>query len=281
MIIIKSVAEMRDFVRTAQRDEKTIGLVPTMGYLHDGHLSLIKIARQHSDIVVTSIYINPTQFGENEDIDNYPRDFERDEKLAADAGCDVIFLPTDQMMYPENYQTFVQVGELTKTLCGTSRPTHFRGVTTIVTKLFNCVRPTIAVFGQKDAQQAIVLQRMTKDLNFDIKIIVAPIVRHSDGLAMSSRNKYLSQKEREDATVLFQSLQLAQKMVKNGERDSHKIKKAIKLLISKKQSVKIDYVEIVDRNTLQPVNELSGQILVALAAFVGSARLIDNIFLDG
>lgn len=277
MKIVRTVQEMQKQAETLRRQGKTIGFVPTMGYLHEGHLSLIREARQRADKVVLSIYVNPTQFGPNEDLEKYPRDFEKDEALASQEGVDIIFYPTNEEMYPQGYVSFVEVEKITGVLCGASRPHHFRGVTTIVSKLFNAVKPHFAVFGQKDAQQSIVIKRMVHDLNFDLEIIVAPIVREPDGLAMSSRNVYLSAEERQDALSLSQSLKLAQQLIDEGERDAGTIRDQIVNLIDSRATSKIDYVEIVSADTLETVKQLSGNILIALAVFVGKTRLIDNI----
>lgn len=280
MKTVVDIEDMQSYAEEARQDGKIIALVPTMGFLHEGHLSLIRVADAAADVVVTSIYVNPTQFGANEDIDQYPRDIDHDTTLAEQAGTDVLFVPTDAAMYPPGYQTFVTVENLTKGLCGAFRPTHFRGVTTIVTKLFNVVMPHIAVFGQKDAQQAIVIQRMTRDLNYNIDIKVAPIVRHKDGLAMSSRNKYLTPKQRSDAPILYQSLCRARDMIEKGERNVNTVKKQIKEMLDAIASSKIDYIEIVHAETLAPVREISGNILIALAVYIGKARLIDNILME-
>ncbi len=279
MKTIADIQEMQKLAEQARRAGKVIALVPTMGFLHEGHLSLIRIADAEADIVVTSIYVNPTQFGANEDIDQYPRDLDRDTMLAEQAGTDVLFIPTDTAMYPHYYQTFVNMRNLTQGLCGAFRPTHFRGVTTIVTKLFNIVKPHIAVFGQKDAQQAIVIGQMTKDLNFDIEIKVAPIVRHEDGLAMSSRNKYLTPQQRLDVPVLYQALCQARDIIEKGERNATAVKKYMKKMIDGIAPNKIDYIEIVDAGTLEPLQKISGNILIALAVYIGKARLIDNILI--
>ncbi len=255
---------------------KTIGFVPTMGVLHEGHLSLIRIARKQSDVVVLSIYVNPTQFAPHEDLEKYPRDFERDEQLAEREGVDVIFYPSDKEMYPEGYHTYVHVEKLTETLCGRSRPDHFRGVTTICTKLFHAVNPHFAVFGQKDAQQAVVIRRMVKDLDLDIEIIVGPIVREKDGLALSSRNSYLSTEEREEALGLHQSLQIAEEMIQKGEKKSKTILTAMRNHLKGKKQIRMDYIEIVHPETLHPLEIIENNALIALAAFVGKTRLIDN-----
>lgn len=278
MRVITKIKEMQRVADELRKEGKIIGVVPTMGYLHEGHLSLIRIAKEKSDIVITTIFVNPLQFAPNEDYDKYPRDFERDVKLAQSAGCDIIFHPSVEEMYPENFLTYVEVEKLTKVLEGEFRPTHFRGVTTVVAKLFNITKPHIAVFGQKDAQQALIIKQMVRDLNFDIEIIVAPIVRESDGLAMSSRNVYLSESERKDATVLYQSLKLAEKLIEEGERNSSVIISKMEDLIKSKPTAKIDYIAIVDPNTLEKVESLSEgkEYLIALAVRIGSTRLIDN-----
>jgi pantoate--beta-alanine ligase len=278
MRIISKVKEMQKVADELRKEGKIIGVVPTMGYLHEGHLSLIRLAKEKSDVVITTIFVNPLQFAPNEDYDRYPRDFERDVKLAQSAGCDIIFHPSVEEMYPQNFLTYVEVDKLTKVLEGEFRPTHFRGVTTVVAKLFNITKPHIAVFGQKDAQQALIINQMVRDLNFDIEIIVAPIVREPDGLAMSSRNVYLSDSERKDATVLYESLKLAEKLIENGERNSKNIILKMEELIKSKPTAKIDYIAIVEPETLEKVETLSEgkEYLIALAVRIGSTRLIDN-----
>jgi pantoate--beta-alanine ligase len=278
MRIISKVKEMQKVADELRKEGKIIGVVPTMGYLHEGHLSLIRLAKEKSDVVITTIFVNPLQFAPNEDYDRYPRDFERDVKLAQSAGCDIIFHPSVEEMYPQNFLTYVEVDKLTKVLEGEFRPTHFRGVTTVVAKLFNITKPHIAVFGQKDAQQALIIKQMVRDLNFDIEIIVAPIVREPDGLAMSSRNVYLSDSERKDATVLYESLKLAEKLIENGERNSKNIILKMEELIKSKPTAKIDYIAIVEPETLEKVETLSEgkEYLIALAVRIGSTRLIDN-----
>ena len=276
MKVVTSVREMQRLAEAWRRQGRRIGFVPTMGYLHVGHLSLIRIAKQRSDIVVVSIFVNPTQFGPKEDFGRYPRDLTRDKKLAAGAGCDVLFVPRTQDMYPQGYATYVTVEGLSKGLCGRSRPTHFRGVTTVVAKLFHIVKPHLAVFGQKDAQQAVILQRMAEDLNFDTRILVAPIVREKDGLAMSSRNVYLSTGERKQALVLSRALGKAKQMVSKGERKASVIKHTIIRLIRGAEDGVIDYVEVVHPETLEDLTLLEDRALVALAVKFGSTRLIDN-----
>ena len=276
MKVVTSVRGMQRLAEAWRRQGRRIGFVPTMGCLHVGHLSLIRIAKQRSDIVVVSIFVNPTQFGPKEDFKRYPRDITRDKKLAAGAGCDVLFVPRTQDMYPQGYATYVTVEGLSKGLCGRSRPTHFRGVTTVVAKLFHIVKPHLAVFGQKDAQQAVILQRMAGDLNFDTRILVAPIVREKDGLAMSSRNVYLSTGARKQALVLSRALGKAKQMVSKGERKASVIKNTVIQLIRGAEDGVIDYVEVVHPETLEDLTLLEDRALVALAVKFGSTRLIDN-----
>ncbi len=250
-----------------------------MGYFHDGHLSLMDRARGETDIVVVSIYVNPTQFGPGEDLNVYPRDFKRDEKLAIDRGVSIIFYPDNNEMYPEGYRTYVYTEELSQKLCGKTRTNHFRGVTTIVTKLLNIVQPDLAVFGQKDHQQAIILQRMVKDLNIPVKLVIAPIVREKDGLAMSSRNKYLSPEERRQATVLYKALQRAKKLVEGGENSAAEIKQQIIDKIETSPLANIEYVEIINNKDLTAVKTITEGTFAAVAVFYGQTRLIDNIIL--
>lgn len=278
--IIESLKQMQKLSDSWRAKGERIALVPTMGYLHEGHLSLVRKAQTSADIVVVSIYVNPTQFGADEDLESYPRDLERDAKLAKDAGCDFIFAPSDDEMYPHRYLTYVTVEEITKVLCGALRPIHFRGVTTIVAKLFNAVKPHVAVFGQKDAQQAMVVKQMTRDLNYDVDIEVTPIVREPDGLAMSSRNKYLSPEERRDAPILYHSLTLAEEMIVSGERRSLVIKDAMQEMIEAVESSNIDYISIVDATTLEETEVIRGEVLIALAVRFGKARLIDNLMIS-
>jgi len=278
MKIIKKIAEMQKIANDLRQQGKSIGFVPTMGYLHEGHLSLMKCARKENDVVVISIFVNPTQFVPGEDYERYPRDEEGDIKKAKEVGVDIVFIPDVKDMYPDGYSTYVEEKVLSAGLCGARRPGHFKGVTTIVAKLFNIVKPHRAYFGKKDYQQLRVIERMARDLNFDIEIIGCPIVREPDGLAMSSRNVYLSQEERKSALCLYKSLLLAQNMIKKGGKKPAIIKKAMEEFILKHPHVKkIDYIEIVDRYTLQPVDKLTGNELIALAVFVGPARLIDNM----
>ena len=260
-----------------QKKGRTIGFVPTMGYLHEGHLSLMKRARKETDTVVISIFVNPAQFGPREDFKKYPRDFKRDNALARSCGVDTVFYPSAKAIYPPDYHTYVNVERLTEVLCGASRPGHFRGVATVVAKLFNIVRPDIAYFGRKDIQQAVAIKHMVKDLNMPVRIKIMPTVREPDGLAMSSRNAYLSGEERKDALVLYRSLLRARALVRSGSRDASSIKAAMRSMIGKKKSVRIDYVSIVDARTLGDIRRIHGKAMAALAVKVGATRLIDNM----
>ena len=261
-----------------QRGRK-IGFVPTMGYLHKGHLSLIRIIKKQCDTIVVSIFINPTQFGPNEDYDRYPRDYKRDEELCRKEGVAIIFYPSAQEMYRENHKTFVVTDDLATRLCGASRPLHFRGVTTIVAKLFNIVKPHVAVFGQKDAQQALILKRMVADLNIDAEMIIAPIIREKDGLALSSRNKYLTDNERSAALVLNTALRKAEHLFKAGEKNAEVVRHTLEQIIASEPAVKLDYLEIVDYETLEKKEMIEENTLIALAAYIGKTRLIDNILI--
>ncbi len=256
-----------------------VGLVPTMGALHDGHLELVRVCRRHADSVVVSVFVNPTQFGPGEDYRRYPRNLTRDRQLLKRVGADVLFCPKVRDIYPSGYATFVEVERLTEGLCGRSRPGHFRGVTTIVAKLFNIVQPDVAVFGKKDAQQALVVRRLIRDLGYNIKLVVVPTVREPDGLAMSSRNSYLTPAQRAEAPVLYQSLLLARGLVAQGVRQASSVKAAMRRLIRRHSSGRIDYIELVDTDELRPVTRLAGRVLVALAVRFGTTRLIDNMFI--
>ncbi|GFR34235.1 pantoate--beta-alanine ligase [Thermobrachium celere] len=277
MLIIKSVDEMKRHMKDIKKQGRSIGFVPTMGYLHEGHMSLIKRARGENEVVVVSVFVNPTQFGPNEDYERYPRDEERDKKMCEEAGCDILFMPNKDDMYRENYSTYVEVYGLTEGLCGAKRPGHFRGVATIVTKLFNIVKPDRAYFGQKDAQQLAVIKRMVKDLDFDIEIVGCEIVRDVDGLALSSRNTYLSEEERKQAPILYKSLLKAKEEIEKGERASEKLIDLIKTTILEMPDAQIDYIEIVNNETLKPIEKVEGEVLIALAVKFGKTRLIDNM----
>ena len=280
MEIFSKIDEVREYLRGQQCKGKSIGFVPTMGCLHRGHLSLIRKACADNDICVVSIFVNPTQFGPNEDFGRYPRNFDRDREMAQSAGASVIFHPEAGEMYPDGYQTTVEVKDLTRPLCGASRPGYFRGVATVVLKLFNIVRPDKAYFGQKDAQQAVVVRQMVRDLNCDTDIVVCPIIRESDGLALSSRNIYLSGQERGQAAVLFKSLETARVLIEKGERESVKIKDKMYNMIRSKNLARVEYLEIVDFKTLDSVDVIAGNVLVALAVRFGATRLIDNIVVE-
>ena len=282
MKLIHTVAELRDEIAIAKSLGKSIGLVPTMGALHEGHASLIKAANQENNFVVVSVFVNPTQFAPNEDLDAYPRTLEADCILAEKMGADIVFAPSPQEMYPSANDTWVEVtGDVTKVLCGRSRPIHFRGVTTVVAKLFNLAQPDRAYFGQKDAQQVEVLKRMVKDLFFPLQLRIMPIIREADGLAKSSRNTYLSTEEHNAALVLSKSLKMAQEMFVNGERSSTKIVNAVTEFIKTEPMSNIDYVEIYSLPELQAVAEpMTGSNLLAVAVKFGTTRLIDNIVLE-
>ncbi|MBK5254267.1 MAG: pantoate--beta-alanine ligase [Peptostreptococcaceae bacterium] len=280
MKICKTIDEVRKEVKQYRKEGLSVGLVPTMGYLHEGHKSLIDKAVAENDIIIVSDFVNPTQFGPNEDLADYPRDLEKDAMLCDNAKVDILFAPKPEEMYASNGCTFVTVDGLTNELCGKSRPIHFRGVATVVSKLFNIVTPDRAYFGEKDAQQLAVIRRMVKDLNFNIEIIGCPIVREEDGLAKSSRNKYLNEEERLEAIVLHRALVLGKEAVAGGEADASKVKELIVDMINSESLSKIDYVEIVDAETIQPVSIIEGPILCALAVSFGNTRLIDNFSYD-
>ncbi len=276
MKIITTIEELRPIIKGWKREGLTVGLVPTMGYLHDGHKSLIVKAVAENDKVVVSDFVNPTQFGANEDLSSYPRDIERDAALCEAAGADIIFHPEPEEMYYPDKCTFVDMDKLTKGLCGKTRPVHFSGVCTVVSKLFNIVTPDRAYFGQKDAQQLAVIKRMVRDLNFDITVVGCPIVREADGLALSSRNTYLSDTERKAALILNKSLTLGKEMIEAGEKDAAKVREAIIKNMETEPLAKVDYVEIVDNENLEPVQTIDVPCLVATAVYIGKTRLIDN-----
>lgn len=280
MKLIRTIDEMRAFRSATRKSSKCIGLVPTMGALHEGHLSLVRAAREKSDVVAVSIFVNPTQFGPNEDFAKYPRNLERDSEMLDRAHVDVIFVPSVEDMYPAGAITWVTVEEMGDRLCGKSRPGHFRGVTTIVAKLFNIVEPDVAFFGQKDAAQVAIIGRMVKDLNMPVAIEVCPIIRELDGLALSSRNAYLNPEEHKAALVLHRALQLAQKLFESGERNSAKLVAAGKQEFDSEPSGRLDYFEIVDLDSLEPITTISNRALIAVAGFIGNTRLIDNIIVD-
>jgi len=276
MKVIETVDEMRRLRRAL---DGPVGFVPTMGYLHEGHLSLVKRARKENATVVVSIFVNPTQFSPCEDLEDYPRDTKRDLAMLEELDTDIVFMPSQDKVYPPQFNTWVEVTRLTERLEGASRPTHFRGVTTVVAKLFNIVRPTHAYFGQKDAQQAIVIQKLVADLNMDLDVIVCPTIREPDGLAMSSRNIYLTPEQRRSAVVLFQSLKLAERLWADGERNAEHIRAEIGRLIEGQPEGQIDYVSVADPETLEELDTITSAALVSLAVRFGKTRLLDNVVL--
>lgn len=281
MIILKKIAEVRNWVLEKRKQGLRVGLVTTMGYLHDGHLSLVRAAKKENDVVVMTIFVNPLQFGPQEDFAAYPRDLARDAALAQEAGTDLIFAPEVEEMYPEYPQyTTVQVSHLTEGLCGASRPGHFTGVATVVTKLFMIVLPDTAYFGQKDYQQFQVIKRMAADLNYPLEVKMVPIRREADGLAMSSRNTYLSESEREQALCLADSLRICKELYKEGERNTAPLRAAIEERIKEEPSARIDYIQICDAQTLEPLTDIDRSAVVALAVYIGKTRLIDNMLLN-
>jgi pantoate--beta-alanine ligase len=277
---VETVHALRDSIAGARAKGLTIGLVPTMGALHKGHISLIQYARAETGYVIVSIFVNPTQFGPDEDLARYPHPLEQDLAICADEHVDLVFVPDVATVYPPGFQTYVEVEELQKVLCGQSRPGHFRGVATVVLKLFNMVQPDIAYFGQKDGQQARIIQQMVRDLNVPVEIRVCPIIREPDGLALSSRNQYLDPQQRRQATVLYRALESARRLVEAGERDASTLVGAMKELILRVGGATIDYVAIVDADSLEPVQQLQGTVMLALAVKFGDTRLIDNLRLS-
>ena len=279
-MVVNTIAELRHLLRKSRSENKSIGLVPTMGFLHDGHLSLIEQAKRENDTVIVSIFVNPTQFGPNEDFETYPRDMERDTQLATKAGADIIFNPSVMEMYPDESSTWVITeGHITSILCGASRPVHFKGVTTVVNMLFNIVAPDSAYFGQKDAQQAAVLTKMVRDLHMNVQLIICPIVREVDGLALSSRNTYLSKEERKQAAILSKSLQLALDEFNNGETDTDKLVALVRKNIMSMPLANIEYVKIYAYPSLTEIKRIEDTSIVAVAARFGKTRLIDNVIL--
>ncbi len=282
MIIATTIAQVRAQVAAWKKEGLTVGLVPTMGYLHEGHASLVDEAVRQCDRVVASDFVNPTQFGPNEDLEAYPRDFDRDCALLEEHGCAMVFHPAVEEMYAPGAATYVEIlSDMPKQLCGKTRPIHFRGVCTVVSKLFNIVTPDKAFFGQKDAQQLAIIRQMVRDLSYGIEIVGCPIVREADGLAKSSRNTYLSEAERQAALVLSESVFLGQKMVAEGETDANKIVTAMTEHIQAQPLAKIDYVSAVDGVTMDPVDQIAGTVLVAMAVYIGKTRLIDNFIVEG
>jgi pantoate--beta-alanine ligase len=274
--VIENIGETRTAIAEAKAAGKTVGLVPTMGALHEGHLSLVRASSSECDLTVVSVFVNPTQFGPGEDFERYPRNLGKDVQSATEAGADIVFAPSPGAMYPPGYATFVEVKRLTEVLCGAVRPGHFRGVTTVVTKLFNICKPDVAYFGQKDAQQAIVIKRMAGDLDMNVEVRVLPTIRERDGLAISSRNDYLSEEERLQATCLHRALQKAEEMYAEGVRDVNGIIAEMTTVIQAERDARIDYISIVDADELEPLTEIESPALVALAVFIGDTRLIDN-----
>jgi len=281
MKIIRSIRSLRQEVAKIKLEKKSLGFVPTMGAMHEGHISLIRQARKENDSVVVSIFVNPAQFAPREDFKKYPRNLKRDAALCRRAEVDILFCPDAKEMYPAGYKTYITVEGLSDVLCGKFRPGHFKGVATIVAKLFNIVQPDIAYFGQKDGQQAVIIKQLARDLNIPVEIKIMPTVREKDGLAMSSRNFYLNEQERRRAPVLFHSLKLARLLIRQGQRDTAQIIRRMRGLIQKKKNARIDYVAIVDREALKPLKKISGRCLIALAVWIGKTRLIDNVVCRG
>lgn len=280
MRIVRAIKQMVQISKGIRLNKHRIGFVPTMGALHEGHLSLIRQARKENDFVVVSIFVNPTQFGPKEDFTKYPRDLNSDAKMCKNEGVDLIFAPSAKDMFPDNYKTYVEVKHLSDVLCGKYRAGHFKGVATVVSKLFNIIQPDIAYFGQKDAQQAIIIKKLTEDLNIPVEIKVMPTVREESGLAMSSRNKYLNEKEKKAAVGLHEALNKAQDLINKGKKDYQEIIRQVKAVLNKNKIKKIDYISIVDLQNLQSLSKIKGGVLVALAAWVGKTRLIDNIIIN-
>ena len=276
MKVFRTIKEQQNYSLNYKCGNTRVGLVPTMGFLHEGHLSLIDKAKEHANKVIVSIFVNPTQFGEGEDYEDYPRDEKKDLKLLKEKNVDCVFIPKPEEMYPEGFKTYCEVGKLSKEYCGRSRPTHFRGVVTVVLKLFNIVQPDVAVFGEKDYQQYIIIKTMTDDLNLPIEIIPSPIIREKDGLAVSSRNVYLEEEERKEARIIYESLIMAKEMVDKGEKDVGFLKKEMTELIKSRKHTRIDYIEFVDSENLEKVEKIETPTRVLVAVWIDKARLIDN-----
>jgi pantoate--beta-alanine ligase len=279
MEVITTVKEMQRHSEQLRQEGKTIAFVPTMGYLHEGHLALMREGKERGDALIISIFVNPTQFGPEEDYKRYPRDMQRDLKLAQKVGVDIVFTPSVHEMYPDGFQTYVEVEQVTQNLCGISRPGHFRGVTTVVAKLFNIVKPHLALFGQKDYQQLVTIKRMVEDLNMDTEVIGIPTVRERDGLAMSSRNDYLSPKKRKEAAGLYRALRKGEELFHQGEGDTAAILTMVRGIIEETKPTTIDYVKICDAHTLEDIEEIKGEAIIAVAVQIGKTRLIDNLIL--
>lgn len=280
MKVVGTVREVRELVKQWKREGLTVGFVPTMGYLHEGHGSLITKARENNDKVVVSIFVNPMQFGPTEDLESYPRDLEKDSKYCESLGADLIFHPEPEEMYHDDFSSYVDMSVLTEELCGLSRPVHFRGVCTVVNKLFNIVQPDRAYFGQKDAQQLAIIKHMVQDLNMDVEVIGCPIIREEDGLAKSSRNTYLSSEERQAALILSKTIKMAEELIAGGEKDANTLVAKMKANIETEPMAKIDYVKAVDGLTMQQVDEIKAPTLIAMAVYIGKTRLIDNTIVD-
>jgi pantoate--beta-alanine ligase len=275
--IIAKISAVKEAIQNHKSSEKSIGFVPTMGFLHEGHLSLVRESLRQTDITVVSIFVNPTQFGPDEDFQDYPRDLKKDSAILEELGVDIVFVPDYQEMYPEGFKTFVEVMDLQDNFEGRSRPGHFKGVCTVVLKFFEIVNPDVAYFGQKDAQQAVIVKKMVHDLNLDVKIQVLPTVREKDGLALSSRNVYLTKGQRKAALCLVKSLREADRMIKSGQQDSLAIKSEMKRLIEAEPLARLDYLAVVDLENLDPLDKIEGEALIAVAVFFGNVRLIDNV----
>ncbi|MBR6223239.1 MAG: pantoate--beta-alanine ligase [Lachnospiraceae bacterium] len=279
MQVVHTIKEVRETVKEWRKEGLSVALVPTMGYLHEGHLSLMKAAKAGNDKVVVSVFVNPTQFGPNEDFESYPRDLDRDASLCENVGVDLVFNPEPSEMYHDDFSSFVDMNTLTGNLCGKTRPIHFRGVCTVVSKLFHIVKPDRAYFGQKDAQQLLVIKHMVEDLNEDIEIVGCPIVREEDGLAKSSRNTYLSPEERQAALVLSKAVFAGEKLVKEGEKDANKVLSEMRAIIESEPLAKIDYVQMVSQKNIEDVEVIDGPVLCAMAVYIGKTRLIDNFMI--
>lgn len=280
MKLVHTIKEVREYINEWRKEGKSIGLVPTMGYLHEGHQSLIAASVRENDKTVVSVFVNPTQFGPNEDFEAYPRDIEKDSALCEETGADLIFNPQAEEMYPEGFCSYANITGLSDALCGKSRPIHFKGVCTVVSKLFNIVTPDKAYFGEKDAQQLAIIRRMVRDMNYQLEIVGCPIIREEDGLAKSSRNTYLNNQERQAALVLSKSIFAGRKMVEEGEKDANKIISCMKDIISSEKLANIDYVEMVNMDTMKNIDTVSGNVLCAIAVYIGKTRLIDNFIVS-
>ncbi len=278
--IARGATDLRHRITTWRREGRRIGFVPTMGALHEGHLSLVRLAKQRTDHVVASVFVNPTQFGPDEDFDRYPRDSARDAELLASAGCDLLFLPTVETVYPSGHATFVEVEGVSEGLEGDARPGHFRGVATVVTLLLHLVQPDVAVFGEKDAQQLAVVRRLVRDLHLPVEIVAGETVRDADGLALSSRNAYLSVTQRRSATVLYRALRTARERIEAGERSATAIRRQLLEVLSTEPGLAVDYAEVVDAETFQPIEHLAGKIVIPVAGRLGETRLLDNVHLE-